>query len=411
MTEVCGKEQYYDYLQEQIEFLKKNDLPIVLYGTLEMAYYAKLGLQKMNKLVAAYCDSKMELSGTEKEGKKVFSVEELQRTYPQALIVICSFNEKNVRIIAENLKNYGYEKCVNGCVLYYYYQMKVMRRPVDAKLFAETIYMQQHKNDYVVVGKAPGNLAVVITEKCNLRCRDCGVMIPYYEHPKHYDKDFIIQSIRSMAESVDLIETLNIIGGETFLHPDLADICEEAAKLPNIFTVMIVTNGAVKGNASLWKRLSYCVNNIVVSNYDKYSCYKDFIYANAIKNNIYCVMFSNDIKWYKFYPPKKQNRTLEENQRIFQDCFCVYCAEKIINGEFHLCDFSAAVAPFGILKEKNDFMCLMDENLTAEDKKEKVKKLLYETKTIEACDYCRFYLKEETEKAVQVEGVLRIQGD
>lgn len=411
MVEACSKDNYFKYLQEQISFLIKTNLPIVLYGTAEMSYYAGLALKNMHKTVAAYCDSKVELIGTKKEEKTVFSVEGLKKNYPDAVIVICSFNEKNVRIISENLQKYGYHHLVNGCVLYYHYQMEVMERSVDAAMFAETVYMQQNVEDYVVVGKPPGNLPVVITEKCNLRCRDCGVMIPYYEHPKHYDKDFIIHSIRSMAESVDFIETLNIIGGETFLHPDLAEICEEAAKLPNIFTIMIVTNGAVKGNAAVWKRLSHCVNNIAVSDYGEYSQYKNFVYENAIRNNIYCAIFSDDMAWSKFYPPAKQNRTPEENQKIFQNCYWAYHAEKIINGEFHLCDFSAAIAPFGILKDKNDFLCLMDENLTAEDKKEKVKKLLYEKKTIEACDYCRFYLKEETEKAVQVEGVLRIQGD
>lgn len=404
------EQEYEKLLKEKLNEIKDTKSPLILHGTREMAFYSRVALKEIGKNYVCYMDNNAEKQGNTIDGKKILSVEDAYRQYPNALVIVCSFNTANIDEIAAHLEMVGFRQVVSAIALFYFYQLYVMKRPVSSGEFAKTIYMQQHTEQYMVVGKAPGNLPVVITEKCNLRCRDCGVMIPYYEHPKHYEKDFIVKSIYSMAESVDLIETLNIIGGETFLHPDLVDICKAAAEIPNIFSVMIVTNGSVAVKPEIMKALASCVTCISISDYGRCSPRKDELYNEAIKNGIYCEIFTDDSAWSKFYPPKKQHRSKSVNEEIFENCFWSYHAEKIINGEFHLCDFSAAIAPFHVLKDnEQDYLNLMDGNMPAEAKRKKMERLLYQTKTLEACDYCRFYLQEKTERALQVKGTLKLE--
>ncbi|MCI8431475.1 MAG: radical SAM protein, partial [Lachnospiraceae bacterium] len=65
-----------------------------------------------------------------------------------------------------------------------------------------------------------------ITSYCNLRCRHCNMLMPYYKEHCHYASDKILASVDSYFQWVDYVEVFNILGGEPFLHPQLYEIVQ-----------------------------------------------------------------------------------------------------------------------------------------------------------------------------------------
>ena len=85
---------------------------------------------------------------------------------------------------------------------------------------------------------------VVITTKCNLMCKGCHHLMPYYPHPYHMDKDRLIAAMRKLNEAFDWCDRYNILGGEPFLNPDMKYYLEEVpAEKCN--RVQLVTNATI----------------------------------------------------------------------------------------------------------------------------------------------------------------------
>lgn len=42
-----------------------------------------------------------------------------------------------------------------------------------------------------------------ITERCNLRCKDCSILIPYVKNPRHKEIDEILDDLKALLLLVD----------------------------------------------------------------------------------------------------------------------------------------------------------------------------------------------------------------
>lgn len=83
-----------------------------------------------------------------------------------------------------------------------------------------------------------------ITSHCNRNCSNCIAMIPMYKpcDRKHSD----LESIKTRLEHIlPYVDTISILGGETFLHPDLIDIIK-AVKDSGVFSIYVYTNGSIE---------------------------------------------------------------------------------------------------------------------------------------------------------------------
>ena len=73
-----------------------------------------------------------------------------------------------------------------------------------------------------------GSIDVSLTTRCNLKCKNCGSLMPLYAHPKDVELDVIIKSLDRFFACVDRVVRVNVIGGEPFLYPYLADVVDFA---------------------------------------------------------------------------------------------------------------------------------------------------------------------------------------
>lgn len=84
-----------------------------------------------------------------------------------------------------------------------------------------------------------------ITSFCNLKCKYCSASIPYYLNKYHVDLDLILRQEAAYLEAIDGVDTFRILGGEPFLHPQLAQIMKPLIDSPKVNKLRLVTNGAI----------------------------------------------------------------------------------------------------------------------------------------------------------------------
>lgn len=68
----------------------------------------------------------------------------------------------------------------------------------------------------------------IINSVCNLNCRDCVQYINNYPDNKHVNipTDHIVRDIHAWLDLIDSVGTISTMGGETFMHPGIAEIAK-----------------------------------------------------------------------------------------------------------------------------------------------------------------------------------------
>ena len=390
-------------LQEQLNELKTTKRPIVLFGTMDMALFGKQVIDFLKLKITCFVDNDCTKWGRIIDEIPVLSPEDVEKLYPDAKIYVCSFQNKSIKEIMQQLHKMNFQDAYNCDMLFYLYQLGVRKRPISGSDLAKTLYILGHRENKTIVC----NANFFITEKCTLNCRDCSTFVPYYKTPCNHNKEIIIESIKMLSKSVDAIERVTILGGETFLHSDLVEICEAVSNLPNVGYITITTNGTIVPKLCVIESLSKHITYFNISNYGKLSTKKQELISMLTEYNIPYIMLQENAEWYKFGPPKKHNRALNENDDIFKSCKWLTCSW-IISGVYYACPFLAHSSAFKLIPElESDCVNLLDTSLTSEEKKQKMKDYLTKTNCLTACDYCNFFYEIPVPRALQAVGKLQ----
>lgn len=85
----------------------------------------------------------------------------------------------------------------------------------------------------------------IINSICNLNCTHCVQFNNNYpiETRKNIPVDAICRDIDLWLEMIDSVGTISVMGGETFIHPDIAKIANKFAEHDNFGFVSFPTNG------------------------------------------------------------------------------------------------------------------------------------------------------------------------
>lgn len=105
----------------------------------------------------------------------------------------------------------------------------------------------------------------VITTFCNLKCKNCCALMPYYKMPFHYSLDEIKTNLKKLSDC-SKIENIQIIGGEPLLHPSINEILQYLITLDfdiiSIYTnCTIIPKGFEDTLAKLDNRFYMCLTN------------------------------------------------------------------------------------------------------------------------------------------------------
>jgi len=394
--------EYEKILLDEIEQIRNTTHEIVIFGTKAYSIMMKCAAEYLGKKISCFCDNNEKKQGTFLENTIILSPLEVKQRYPEAEIFLCFLTRENEDIVTCQLKNIGFEQIHKKDALIYIYQTEILKRPVDSMSLVETMYKLGEEDAVNFVG-----VATFITEKCNLRCKDCGYFIPYYKKPLHFDKEEIKRELKLFAESVDGVAVMSILGGETLLYnaEDLIEICQFAYSLPQFLFVRIITNGTIVPNRKVLEQLKISVTHINISDYGTLSRHLQELEKVLGEHGIVYDRAEQGTIWYPVEPPKKRNRTDNENQALFEQC----CVEKDIlhRGGLHLCEYSAVTVLQGKLPITDPgYVNLFDESLDCAMRREKIKKYLKNKSFIHACDYCGFDFQGSAPRAQQTKEVL-----
>lgn len=211
------------------------------------------------------------------------------------------------------------------------------------------------------------SLDVMITEKCSLNCKDCSNLMQYYEQPRNFDTQEMLNSIDGVCEFIDNIFEFRVIGGEVFMNKYWYLIVNKLVEKKKA-RILVFSNGTiVPQNIDKMKR-----DNVIfwITDYGELS--KNIL---NIKNLLdkwhipyHCFKASN---WTNCGEIREHFRL--NNDDIFNKC----CARNLITlkeSKLYRCPFSANL--YGSI-----------DGITLKNK-QSVRDFLASKQSLSACDFC-----------------------
>ena len=226
-------------------------------------------------------------------------------------------------------------------------------------------------------------LEMMVTQRCNLRCRGCSNLMPLFKHPKDMPIQPLLDDFEKILQSVDKVHLLKILGGEPFLYKDLPRLIEAAAHSSKVVTIELVTNGLMIPSEEILKSMRHPKITVIISDYSRIVSDKmEEVFATLHRHNIQ-YQFPPLEAWKDFGGFEARNREKSQNRAMFQACStCV----TFIGGEIFCCPRAGNGAALGLVpKIAGEYVEVRNQNISA------IQKDLIafsKLKVISTCDYC-----------------------
>ncbi|MCL2204067.1 MAG: radical SAM protein [Defluviitaleaceae bacterium] len=245
-------------------------------------------------------------------------------------------------------------------------------------------------------------LNVWITTACTLRCRDCLHMMPHYKSTSHEDVEVIINNLRRIT-NVSHVHILEVLGGETFLHPNLLQILEGIATLSNIDQVQLITNETILPDMEVINFLKKNPKFLIrLSNYNGHtefpSALDDNQQGDFSKLDKLCHVHrlnhlrrTVDYSWTDFTDDfRHRGYSKDDVKHLFDICGCATSGLTLYQGKLYIC--FRMISPYGLniipLNEDSsrDYLVLADTS--DEDLRDSIVNFYYDTDYLTCCYYC-----------------------
>ena len=227
----------------------------------------------------------------------------------------------------------------------------------------------------------------VISTRCNLNCMDCSNLIPFYATPFNFDVHQLLADIDEFLAIVDRVNRLILMGGETFLYPELITIIKRLVADPKVGIVHIFTNGTIIPDAAVFQVLTNPKVLVTVSNIPVENEKRRRLFSMMREQNIN-FLYDPCAPWIDlggFSPFIDLSETSLENK--FASCCRAKC-HNILDGEYHRCPRSAHGARLGQFpKNVEDFVEIRSRQNRHEARRELIA-LITEKKYLAACGQC-----------------------
>lgn len=333
------------------ERLTKYKGTIYIYGAGEYGEKLKNTLSFIeSKIIFVDMDKEKQMKGF--KNCKVISPSELLKVSEKHIVIVTA-SILNTSVILKKLLFSG--KYIENENLFTYHKFISFYLPIFALYAEDKVYIN--------------SITIQITNRCNLKCKECSALCSYDKNAYNYEVTDIKKDIDLLFDKIDYIETLVLTGGEPFLHKELFDVLGyiQTNYLNKLNKINIICNGTVLPNLLLSKLMSDMKVEIVISNYtdsipkikEKYETFKGRLEENNIKYNELKVDH-----WVDFGYRKNSINTSSEEKMIDMFDSCNTPCRMFMKGNFIFCG-SAYLSQLVLAEEE-------DENnfFTSDNKKE-----------------------------------------
>jgi hypothetical protein len=244
--------------------------------------------------------------------------------------------------------------------------------------------------------------ALVLTQRCNLKCKLCVVAAPYYEKKYHPTKDFIFKEIDALF-SISKWDRIELSGGEPMLREDLPEILQYLKKYEKYTNqIRIATNGTIcpddrviEALKELKEKAYVLIDNYGAKNSPNAKKAFDLLEQNGIKAELRS-QTSEDTYcdgWVDFGIIKSEQKSTEYNKA--EQISCVqrkkrtktYCND-VIGGILTPCSCFLTMRDFCEYEIPEDhFVDILADDMSSEEKREKILSF-YEKDWFDACRQC-----------------------
>lgn len=275
------------------------------------------------------------------------------------------------------LKN-GFDKCD-----YYSYFSSFFRKQRDA------LYL--------------GHVELVLTSRCNLKCRYCANLMQYYQNPRDISRDILISSLQNFLDAVDGIGMVRLLGGEPLLaQENLRSVLEvfEQPENQKVMGLQIVTNGTrLFDEKTLQMVKENPLITVYISNYD-------FLQAGTkalVKQLDSCgipFVLSNDAWWQDYGEPDEKYNTEEQSRKRFAACTLKESCNTILDGYFYSCPRQAHGTVLGFYPQASDERVSL-LNPDVKMRRKQIYDMHFRTEPVAACTACKEGSREWIKRAEQ----------
>lgn len=382
-----------------LNLLRHSDAPIVVHGAGAVAEVILIILDHMGVSVACVCDRNPQKEGVLFQGRMISSPEAVAR-YSDPIILVTVM--QNVTAVMDTYRNQGYKKV-------YSVETVLSEFQCGNEAGSRERYLQYccrvYRNN-IITERGNGldirYLALSLTERCNLQCRDCANLMPLFPHPTHYPLEHILKSLERITGCVDSITTLALIGGEPFLYPYLKNVLEAASVNPCIKSILVLTNGTVMPQAPLLDALRDTGTAVFISNYPV-TATKAAQLRVALERHRIGYEWMDVFEWNDLGGFEKRNRRIGELTSLYAECG-QRNEWSLVAGRLSCCGRASSAEKIGLVVQPDDEVVDLSADFDAESIRERIRHMVQAKRCFSVCDHCNGQLQNglKIKPAIQI---------
>ncbi len=293
------------------------------------------------------------------------------------LVIVCIANNVIIRELLSKLQENGFHNILRGDYLYMGAICPFDKTTgIDASICQGTmccraVYCQRVGSIMRARKHTEENplhltsITFIINQRCSLKCKCCTSYMNEYALEERVDipLERICEDIDRFFDAVDSVGTVTVMGGEPFMHPDLAKIIQKMLTKDNFGLISIATSGTWPIKEEQLEGLVDKRVNISFSNYEQSITKKqsELMYRNIelVKNMGVSYTVGKYLpEW--VVPSTLYDKGDTELQMMDKKKICVLPprAMQVKNGKLHPCDFGTAVYSLGLGQYESDYVDL-----------------------------------------------------
>lgn len=375
---------------DMMDFLAKvsaTSRPVVVFGASIIGKIIIDSLDILNVWPICFCDNDIQKQRELFHGYEVVSFERFCADHPDALVVIAAgryFNE-----IRQQLSNAGFKDVYSDADVISCIDFKKTPRSKIEKIIWHLAKLGKLSEirDLPVGSLHIPRLNIVVTSRCTLRCKHCSSLMPHYKTQSDFDTSKIASSLDRIFACADLVYHLELLGGEPFLNRNLPLIAKHLLDSEKILHIDVITNGTVLPPDRELEYLKHDCVSVVIDDYGKLSK-KTALLSDALKRLGIDFRVNKHWAWADLGGFESRNLSKERLAELFAKCNFNSCAE-LLDGKLHRCPRSSHGTKTGLVPEyPGDFIDILDESVSNDILKEKLRAFFYDKKFIRTCDHC-----------------------